>query len=238
MTHEIQENITLLESYIKGEVIDEQAILDSNIADKYSNVEYGSTYKDQSPFGRYFTSLYMDINKDVVRETDTSPRNQFYFPSILEYLITYYMPILPLWNNMLFNTLENDPLIKTNAVVENWNRILKRTIMKFVTKLRPGNFIRNLFPNLTGRVSAFYLGFKPIANKIFPIRKQKRAIPDSNECQEVWKKRKLSNNSYLKTFDISKYTEPLKIVEARPVTKIKHRKRQTLRNLRIVSKLN
>ena len=40
------------------------------------------------------------------------------------------MPILPLWSNLLFDSLENDPLIRTNAVVENWNRILKRTTVE------------------------------------------------------------------------------------------------------------
>ena len=170
-------------------------------------------YKDQSPFGRYFASLYKDINTDIVMETDCSSSNQFYFPSVIEYIITYYMPILPLWSNLLFDSLENDPLIRTNAVVENWNRILKRTIMKSATKLRPGDFIRNLYPNLSGRVSAFSLGFLPIANKLFSVRKRKRAIPDANECEEVWKKRKLNKESYLKTSDISKYTVPLKLVE-------------------------
>ena len=99
-------------------------------------------------------------------ETDCSNSNQFYFPSVIEYIITYYTPILPLWSNLLFDSLENDPLIRTNAVVENWKRILKRTIMKSATKLRPGDFIRNLYPNLSGRVSAFSLGFIPIANKL------------------------------------------------------------------------
>ena len=113
--------------------------------------------------------------------------------------LSYYMPILPLWSYLLFDSLENDPLIRTNAVVENWNRILKRTTMKSATKLRPGDFIRNLYPNLSGRVSAFSLRFIPIANKLFSVRKQKRAIPDANECEEVWKKRKLNKKSCLKT---------------------------------------
>ena len=67
-------------------------------------------------------------------ETNCYSSNQLYFPSVMEYIITYYMPILPLWSNLLFNSLENEPLIRTNAVVENWNRILKRTIMKSATK--------------------------------------------------------------------------------------------------------
>ena len=91
LTPEVRENISLLEKYIKGEVI-EQDIIDASIADKYSNVDYGSTYKDQSPFGRYFTSLYKEINTDIVMETDCSSSNQFYFPSVIEYIITYYMP--------------------------------------------------------------------------------------------------------------------------------------------------
>ena len=44
--------------------------------------------------------------------------------------------------------------------------------------------------------------------------------------------------SYFKTSDISKYTVPLKVVDERPKSKIKYRKRQTLGNLMIVSKLN
>ena len=49
-------------------------------------------------------------------ESDRSSSNQLYFPSVIEYLITYYMPILLLWSNLLFDSLENDPLIRTNAV--------------------------------------------------------------------------------------------------------------------------
>ena len=53
LTPEVRENISLLEKYIKGEVI-EQGIIDASIADKYSNVDYGSTYKDQSPIWEIF----------------------------------------------------------------------------------------------------------------------------------------------------------------------------------------
>ena len=60
LTPEVIENISLLENYVKGEIL-EQAIIDASIADKFSSVDYGSTYKDQSPFGRYFTSIYKDI---------------------------------------------------------------------------------------------------------------------------------------------------------------------------------
>ena len=73
----------------------------------------------------------------------------------------------------------------------------------------------------------------PIANKLFSIRKQKRAVTDANECEEVWKKRKLNKKSHLETSDISKNT-----VDKRPRSKIKYRKRQTLRNLMMVSILN
>ena len=236
LTPEVIENISTIENYVKGKII-EQAIIDASIADRFSGVDYESTYKDQSPFGRYFTSIYKDINTDIVIESDRSSSNQLYFPSVIEYLITYYMPILPLWSNLLFDSLENDPLIRINAVVENWNRILKRTIMKSATMLRPGNFIRKLYPK-SGRVLAFNFGLMPIANKLFSVRKQKRAIPDANECEEVWKKRKLNKKNYLKTSDISKYTVPLKVVDERPRSKIKYRKRQTLRNLMMVSKLN
>ena len=78
LTPEVGDNISLLDKYVKGEVI-EQDIIESSIADKYSNVYYGSTYKDQSPFGRYFSSLYKDINTDSVMETDCSSSNLFYF---------------------------------------------------------------------------------------------------------------------------------------------------------------
>ena len=98
-------------------------------------------------FGRYFTSIYKDISTDIVIESARSSSNQMYSPSVIEYIITYYMPILPLWSNLLADSFENDPLIRTNAVVENRDRILKRTIMKSATKLTQGDFIKKLYPN-------------------------------------------------------------------------------------------
>ena len=76
-----------------------------------------------------------------------------------------------------------------------------------------------MYPQLKGRVLAFCFGFKPISEKLFTTRKPKRAIPNDHECKEVWRKRKIGKESYLKNSDVTKYTEPLKNIDKLPVIK-------------------
>ena len=108
------------------------------------------------PISRFFSAIYEKYykNKDTSNNQPaiSSQNNHFYYPTIVEYLLTYFMPILPLWSDLLFKTIKNDSLIRSNAVVENWNIILKHTRMKYCTKFRPGDFIRKLCSYLKGRV--------------------------------------------------------------------------------------
>ena len=93
----------------------------------------------------------------------------------------------------------------SNAIVENWMRIVKIDILKSRTGLRPGDLIRIMHPNIIKRLAAFCFAFHPrAAKKVFKSYKRKRDPSEEENCQEEWQRRsKKKCNSYLVSKSIS-----------------------------------
>ena len=76
----------------------------------------------------------------------------------------------------------------SNAIVENWMRIVKKTLLANEAKLRPADFIRKLREGIFARQKAFEFVFLPISSKVF---KQKSCTHSKDSLmEEVWKRRK------------------------------------------------
>ena len=65
------------------------------------------------------------------------------FFDILEYASTYYMQILPIWFGVILSqSSEENKFTVSNAIAENWFRIVKRTIFETKVNTKAGDFIR------------------------------------------------------------------------------------------------
>ena len=78
------------------ELIDDESVLKNN----------GETYRKKSPFGRHFEDVYkkcldiIKLDKELIKI-----KNPSYYPNILEYLLTNYLPILPFWTGIVLSRI-------------------------------------------------------------------------------------------------------------------------------------
>ena len=84
----------------------------------------------------------------------------------------------------------------TNAIAENWMRIVKITILKNESKLRAGDFIRKLREGIVGRIKAFCFAFEPLCARVIKREKTKK-IKSDDQIEEIWERRK-KKRSYFK----------------------------------------
>ena len=100
--------------------------------------------------------------------------------------------------------------------------------------MRPVDFIRNLYPNIVNRLSAFKFAFHPRASKLF--NRHKRSRDTSEEyCNEKWDRRKKIFSGYLHPISsVKNYFQGLEQsnVSKKYQSKSVHRKRQKLSELR------
>lgn len=71
-----------------------------------------------------------DVNEEDV--------NECYDPQLLTIVLQKYMAYLPLWSGILCPTNKRF----SNAVVENWNSVIKNTIMSGQRQIKPSRVIR------------------------------------------------------------------------------------------------
>ena len=96
------------------------------------------TYRAKSPFGRYFSHIYETCRNTILMDNASSSKNNdnkndYYYPEIIDYLLTYYFPIIPLWSGIILGsvTTGSDNKIShfSNAIAENWMRVVKIDIL-------------------------------------------------------------------------------------------------------------
>ena len=86
---------------------------------------------------------------------------------------------------------------QSNAIVENWFRIVKHSILNSETGIRAADFIRTVYNNVDDRIAAFKFAFTPLAHKVFKPKKRLR-VENEEECKEEWSRSKKSKFSYTK----------------------------------------
>ena len=129
----------MLETYISNESVNsletndylvEEHMDDNTAIDNKDS----KTYREKSPFGKHFANIAKNckpwINKNPEKNEEPKP---CYNPELIEYLLTYYLPILPLWSGIIIGPIskvdKNKNSIFSNAIVENWMRIVKLNIL-------------------------------------------------------------------------------------------------------------
>ena len=155
------------------------------------------TYKSRSPFGKHFQIELMNCKRlvgifEMEEQNENTPKNNYYFPDLPSFLVTHYMPVCPLWSGLILGPSlypGQCHVTSTNAIAENWMRIVKITILQKQCKLRPGDFIRKLREGIVGRIKAFEFAFNPLSLKV--LKRHKTQQPkDDERIDEMWKKKK------------------------------------------------
>ena len=113
----------------------------------------------------------------------------FIIQKLFNYLMTYYFPLLPFWTGIILSKI-NDSTTDSNAIIENWFRIVKYSIFKSETNIKAGDFIRTIFTHIDDRLATFKFAFQPLAHKVFKSKKRQYEVINEEECKEEWGKRK------------------------------------------------
>ena len=137
--------------------------------------------------------MFIKENENISNVKET---NICYYPEIIEFMLTYYLPLLPLWSGVILNPAINLST-DSNASVENWFRIVKHSIYNSETGMRAADFIRSIYINIDDRIAAFKFAFTSLANKVFKPKKRKIQIENEENSKEEWSKRKKSKISYI-----------------------------------------
>ena len=151
-------------------------------------------------FGRYFELIYhniLDSLSEVENVPQPDPNSVSYSPQIIQFLPTYYMPLVPMWSGIILSTVNSKGSpTDSNAIAENWFRIVKHNIFTSETNIQAADFIR-IYSNIEDRIAAFKFGFSPLAHKIFKPKKRVR-VENEEESKEEWSRSKRGKHSYIK----------------------------------------
>ena len=91
------------------------------------------------------------------------------------------MPLLPLWSGIILRTINSDGNVPdSNAIVENWFRIVKHSIFNSETGIQAADFIRTIYTNIDDIIAAFKFAFTPLAHKVFKPKKRRRIENEGN----------------------------------------------------------
>ena len=143
-----------------------------------------------------FQSTLVSI-KEVENNSQTS-LNLAYNPQVIEFLLTYYMPLLPLCSGInLYTVSSSGSPMDSNAYFENWFRIVNHSIFNSETGKRAADFIRTMYTNIDDKIAAFTFAFTPLASKVFE-HKKRLCVENEEECQEEWSRSKKSKFSHTK----------------------------------------
>ena len=197
MSPQVTKSLIDLEGLVKGDV--EMNSPQSYFLDGYPENIESDTYRKMSPFGRYFEELYHKTTTKIsTQKLLANNKNLCYYPKILEYLLTYYLPLLPLWSGIILSRVKvNGISTDSNAEVENWFKIVKYSIFKSQINIRVGDFVRHIFAHIEDRLASFKFAFQPLGQRVFKGKKRTQEASNEQNCKEIWVRRKKNKNSYI-----------------------------------------
>ena len=192
-----------LEECIKSEIIVSNDV-PNEFEDETEVKSNAITYREKSPFSRHFELIYRNtlVSISELEHNSQLDLSVSYNPHIIEFLLTYCMPLLPLWSGIILCTVSSsENATDSNAIVENWFRIVKHCILNSETGIRAADFIRTVYNNIEDRIEAFKFAFTPLAHEVFKLKKRLR-VENEEECKEEWSRSKKSKFTYAKPTDV------------------------------------
>ena len=93
--------------------------------------------KSKSPFGRYFNNMLVTCQERIkqleIQHESTFEDDEYFLPRLPTFLATHYIPICPLWTSLILGPVlvpNKSHVRSSNAIVENWMRIMKIVILQ------------------------------------------------------------------------------------------------------------
>ena len=89
------------------------------LSDENSDFEYdyinddsseSRTYREKSPFGKYFSHIVYETCRNIILmdiasySKNSDNKNNYYYSEIIDYLLTYYLPNIPLWSRIILGS--------------------------------------------------------------------------------------------------------------------------------------
>ena len=149
-------NMLNLDSHISNDcyTIEDIVVEDDSEDNIFENTD-NKTHRGKSPFGRHFEKIFEFCNRNVNKYDSSNELNPSYNPKVRDYLLSYYLPLLPLWSGIILGPhsekVGNRCDHYSNALIENWMRIIKLDIFNSKSNIRPGDFMKKLYPNIMTR---------------------------------------------------------------------------------------
>lgn len=164
--------------------------VDHKIAAKeQDSIKRGSSLEDlnendplykASPFYRdLINNEYKEAEEEIKKECKSGGVNLYYCPVLAMQILKKYIPFLPMWSGVLYKT---EYTRHSNAEVENWNGILKNTILSGEKNCKASRLIRKTRNHI----------LNVCKEACYNIQKEKLTRKDGKEglgAMEMWKKR-------------------------------------------------
>ena len=110
---------------------------------------------------RHFELIYHNISdslSEVGNVSQPDPNSVSYSPQIIQFLLKYYVPLVPLWSEIILSTVNSKGSpTDSNAIAENWFRIVKQNIFTSETNIKAADFIRKIYSIIEDRIAVLNL---------------------------------------------------------------------------------
>ena len=105
LDEDVKNNMLNLDSHISNDcyTIEDIVVEDDSEDNTFENTE-NKTYRGKSPFGRHFEKIFEFYNRNVDKSDSSNELNPSYNPKVIDYLLSYYLPLLPLWSGIILGT--------------------------------------------------------------------------------------------------------------------------------------
>jgi hypothetical protein len=174
--------------YLKQRITKEKESLDEHTIseedDEWSTDDFTDSsvpLYQRSPFYEHFQHLKDESDEKMAADSDSIDGDNEYFRPDLMDIIMKYMGYVPMWTGLFIykEGLTRD----TNAIAENWFRIVKHDILQRKKRLRPATFFKMMRTSLNGRLRRNELHERKTKLK------QRKSSDHFNESEEKWNKR-------------------------------------------------
>ena len=152
------------------------------------------TLRDTTPFGVFFSEIAQGI-PPVTPDADGS--NPFFAPGLIKHLLTTYMPLAPMWSNIL----QKSTKLMSNACVESFFKTVKHSLLRGKTHLYAGDFVRSMIKNMAARIKLNLMNREKRSH--IPGREKRKACKSATPRlkrdrvdEEIWSRKKRRRTTY------------------------------------------
>ena len=158
---EANRSLEYLQDIIKKKSADEDSSSDSDSEDEDSNnicfdfFHYSGPAIKDTLFAQHFRSVKNEVEANNVNTS--GPENVYHCPKVIQYLVTTWMPVLPLWTGIIISKKDPQKTHHSNAYAEVWFWIVKNQILNKVLRRDHIDFVRVMYRTIQARYVRYVL---------------------------------------------------------------------------------